>query len=93
MATLNGRKDTAQKLVQMIVLKKGLKEEDVREEVSERTLMKYKVMRIRHKISFTAFVKRMTVMQLLLISIMKAHEDLVREGSIPLYDSMLDQKL
>lgn len=48
---------------------------------------------MRLKIGFTAFIKRMTVSQLFYTTILKAHDDLVREGSIPLYDPMLDQKI
>jgi hypothetical protein len=45
------------------------------------------------KISFIAFKKRMTVPQLIMMAIMKSHDELVREGSIPIYDPFLSEKI
>ena len=58
-----------------------------------RTLMRFKVLRMRMKISYMAFQKKMTVSQLIQTTILKAHDDLTKEGSIPLYDPFLREKI
>ena len=45
------------------------------------------------KLSYTAFKKRMTVPQLIMQAIQKSHDDLTRDGSIPLYDPFLGEKI
>ena len=59
----------------------------------KKTLAKYSIMRIRHKISFMAFLKKMTVEEMILEQIIKTHDFLVKEGSIPLYDKNLPDKM
>ena len=91
--SLDGKRGSAAKLIELIKRQKDGQELDAQDIVANRTLFKYKVIRVRLKIGFTAFVKRMTVCQLIYTSILRAHDDLVKEGSIPLYDNMLDQKI
>jgi hypothetical protein len=57
-----------------------------------KTLAKYQILRIRQKISFTAFMKRVTVLELLLDSIIRTHDCFIKDGSIPIYDPLLEQK-
>ena len=45
--------------------------------------MKYLILRIRAKISYTAFIKRMTISELFASTIMKCYYSLEREGFYP----------
>jgi len=54
---------------------------------------KYVILRIRYKISFTAFVERKTISELILYQVKKSHKKFCRAGIIPFYDGNLLQKL
>ena len=47
-----------------------------------KVLMKYKIMRVRAKISYQALVSRMTIKELYLNSILKCYEELVSAKEI-----------
>ena len=53
------------------------------------TMLKYKILRIRNKLSFSAFMNKQTIAELILTQIMVTHRKLLEENSIPLYDSLL----
>lgn len=57
-----------------------------------KTIVKYKILRIRQKISFSAFMKRVTVLELIFNSVIRTHDFLINEGSIPCYDPQLEAK-
>jgi hypothetical protein len=46
--------------------------------------LKYLIMRVRMKISYTAFEKRMTVHELMMYSIQKSFRHLMAMGAIPM---------
>jgi hypothetical protein len=58
-----------------------------------KTLTRIKILQIRHKISYIAFTRRITVPELLMAQILKSHDELTKEGSIPLYDPFLSEKI
>lgn len=45
--------------------------------------LKYLILRVRAKISYMAFEKRMTVLELFASTILRCYEDLMRVGAIP----------
>ena len=45
-------------------------------------MFQFKVLRIRQKISFLAYVKLMTIPELVMSSIMKCHESALRYGRV-----------
>ena len=53
------------------------------------TMLKYKILRIRNKLSFSAFINKQTITELILTQIIFTHKKLLDEKSIPLYDSLL----
>ena len=67
--------------------------------------LKYLIMRVRSKISYSAYVKRMTVPELLIRTIQNTHKLLIDQGSIPkpsqeevdrhtkVYDDLNNEKL
>jgi len=67
-------------------------EQIVKHEIMRKTFIKYKILRIRQKISFSAFMKRLTVLELLFNSVIRTHDFLLNEGSIPQYDPQFEQK-
>lgn len=93
MHTLDGYKNSSLPLENFIKSKKGANMEQVRHTLVKKTLFKFKVLRIRMKISYIAFTKRLTIPQLIMQAIYKTHTDLVKDGSIPLYDPFLEEKM
>ena len=55
----------------------------------KKTALKYSILRIRQKISFMAFMKKMTIQELILQTIVKSHEKFEAEGQIPVMDPFL----
>jgi hypothetical protein len=93
MDSLDGNKGSSLPVQKFMSTKKGADMEQVKHVLVKKTLFKFKVLRIRMKISFMAFRKSMTIPQLILQAIMKSHDELVRDGSIPLYDPFLAEKI
>jgi hypothetical protein len=46
------------------------------------TLFRFKLLRVRSKISFEAFLKKKTVHEMLLTQIMQSYSDLLKTGEI-----------
>lgn len=65
----------------------------LKHELSLEAMTRIKLLRIRFKISYIAFKNQMTLSQLIFTRILKTHEQLTKEGSIPLYDPFLSQKI
>ena len=45
-----------------------------------KTMLKYKIIRMRNKISYHAFIKNMTVLELYVNKIYESYKDLVNQG-------------
>ena len=50
--------------------------------LADSVLFKYKIMKLRAKLSFMAFKEGKTILELFLVAILKSHKDLVAEGVI-----------
>jgi hypothetical protein len=77
MQTIDGNKGTA------IPFTKE-KPYSIKKMIIENTIVKYKVMKWRMKISFIAFEKRKTIKELFLEAIMKSYMSLFDTGRIPI---------
>jgi hypothetical protein len=55
-------------------------------------MLKYKILSIRNKISYQAFMKKLTINELILQQVLSSHRRLLQEKSIPLYDPLLFEK-
>ena len=77
MKTIDGQANTAEKLFQ------GRNQEFV-DEINRKTVMKYKIMKIRMKISYIAFEKITTVKELFLTAIMRSYMSLFMNNKIPI---------
>ena len=75
--TINGVYGTAQNLTSKFSLTK-------RQEIYTCVLMKYKIMKIRMKISFIAFEKQITIKELIYRQIIKTKQTFFKEGKIPM---------
>lgn len=77
--TVNGERDSAKHLKETLIDIK-YRSKDVKEKVDhlmmKQTLLKYKIMRIRAKISFAALKKRMTIKELILTQILDTYHQL-----------------
>lgn len=93
METLDCSKGTALPLIKCLEAKKGIDMKQARHMIVKKTLLRFKILRIRLKISFMAFEKRMTIPELFMQAIMKTHDELLKESSIPLYDPFLPEKI
>lgn len=80
--TIDGKKDTAVKLLHYMSPDLEI-ENTIRKQVVASVVMKYKVMKLRHKISYLAFEQKMTVYQLLLNAIVRTYTQLIIKGEIP----------
>lgn len=54
--------------------------------------LKYLIMKVRAKISFIAFQKRMTILELLLFQILQSYLILRKEQGLNEFDVLLDQQ-
>ena len=102
--TIDGKKDSGFGLQQHLIEKRTDKSssqsswrsqqivEIVKHQIMKKTLTKYSILRIRQKISFMAFMKKMTVLEMIMESVLRTHDLFVQEESIPLYDPLLLEK-
>ena len=56
--------------------------EQCKRQVYDQVHQKYKVMRIRSKISYEALLKRMTILELFLSTILKCRQQFIESGAI-----------
>ena len=77
MKTIDGKLNSAVKIIE--VLQKKVRG-NMHEELSAKTLFKYKILNIRSKISFMALQKRMTITELFITTIIKIAKDYLRDG-------------
>ena len=87
MKTIDGRKESAVPILKAMESqprKEGVsleKQEKMnQQEVIRKCYLKYLVIKLRQKISFIAFQKKMTIIELFLVSIKKTYQSLVAEG-------------
>ena len=80
--TIDGKKDTAVKLLHSLSPDLEI-ENSVRKQVVAGVIAKYKVMKLRHKLSYMAFERKMTIYQLLYTAVVRAYSQLVTRGDIP----------
>ena len=83
METLDGRRGTAREVLKWLTLKDNTKNHEAI--MLKRTFMKYTLIRLRQKISFIAFKKKMTILQLFLNAIIKSYQGLSEMGMIASY--------
>jgi hypothetical protein len=92
--TMDGKRDSANKILAAIykdsdrkVGNKKLSQVEIiasnEHHLFQKVMMKYKVMRIRAKISFMALQKRMTIYELFISTIQSSYRMLQKEGLIP----------
>ena len=77
MKTIDGQAKTAEKLFIG-------RNQDYMNKINRKTIMKYKIMKIRMKISFIAFEKITTVKELFLNTIMRSYMSLFINNKIPI---------
>lgn len=95
--TVDGNRDSAVGIKQALLTQRLAEQERVsqinavgREQIKKqvnhrlllKTTLKYKIIRIRSKISFIAFKLRQTIPELFLTKILESHRDLVAQGAI-----------
>lgn len=85
--TLDGKRNSAQDFLTKISSDLII-DHDFRKQVVLGVIKKYKVMKLRFKISYLAFEAKQTIHQLLLTTILKSYYTLILNGEIPI--SMVD---
>ena len=92
--TLNGIRGSSIKLQNLLMKEsKTNMQSRIKNQIMMKVHKKYMILRIRYKISFIAFIKRKTVVELILYQVKKSHKALSNGGHIPFYDPDLLKKI
>ena len=78
--TIDGKKNSSL-MIQHLSETKDLKR--LKHQLMLKTMTKYKILALRCKISFLAFMKKQTITELILTQIISSHKKLVQEKSSP----------
>ena len=81
--TINGQRGSGVKIQEIIGKHRAM----------TKTMLKYKILRIRYKISYHAFIERRTILEHFMRGILKSHAQLYKAKLIPIYDVYLSEKL
>lgn len=80
--TLDGVKDSAVKMLYSLSPDIEI-DMDIRKRMVQGVIKKYKVMKVRNKLAFMAFTKKMTISQLFLSTILRVYMKLIVNGEVP----------
>jgi hypothetical protein len=89
MNTIDGRRGSS---LPLQGVKSKLETKIVKHHLMMAAMSKYNILRIRMKISYHAFLKKHTISEHIMRQVVRSHECLLKENSIPIYDNNLKEK-